>query len=364
MKFKYIFAIILSVLLFTACENSDNSSQDKEEMPPSTTAASPFATNAVATTIDITTEDDILEEPPLPGFSFDFSRINNKTFQYSGEKISFPFTIRTSAADCDYSISLICDNMLVPFSLDGGEQVYSQNISCKNGEERTIEFEFEPCGKKGETVNFIPVVLCDLNSPTLGKYEIPTLYCAEGPFTSFHGEIVMNVEGIEAGKASENVELSDTKQFVLDYYEELDATTFETLEDGTQVRSQTLKDQTVIELYDKDNTVNFAHYFVYNEKAPELNFFVAGKPTELTVFCWSDKGYLPVFDGEYAVKINLPDYGKQATVNCKLDDVNISDVNLIKIIALTSDGEFIITSTVKPITEETYAEFKAWSESL
>ena len=262
--------------------------------PPSWTAASSFSTAPVTTADDGSSDEDIIDDPPAPSFSLDFSGINKKTFQYSGEKISFPFTIRTSIADCDYSISLICDNMLVPFSLDGGEQVYTQNISCKNGEERTIEFEFEPCGKKGETVNFVPVVLCDLNSPPLNKFDFPSPYCAEGPFTSFPGEIVMNVDGIEAGKASENTEISDTQQFILDYYEKNDMYSFEILEDGTQIQTQTLKNQTVIMFYNTDNTMNYNTYITYDEKSPEMNFFVAGKPAELTVFCWSDKGYLPV----------------------------------------------------------------------
>ncbi|MBQ7757377.1 MAG: hypothetical protein IJ401_08745 [Oscillospiraceae bacterium] len=361
MKSKILFMALLSVLL-TSCSNTENKEQNNTDTK---TTTNPFDT-VVTTTVsgEVTDIEEDIEIPQSPSSRIDLSSMNGKEFDYSGEEIAFEITISTFVADCNYSLGLICDNTLIPFSVDDTEYSMMSDVLCKAEEEKTIKVKFHPCGKEGETLEFSPVILVDTNAVPLNKYNIPSPNCAYISSKLFSGSINMKTDGKESYDIFENNNITTLGQSVVDYYAEIDKDAYTTLEDGTTVSVSTLRDNSVIDFLNSDETVNGLSKYITVDNSFEFDFVFAGKPEKLTFYCWSNKGFLPVFEGAYSSVAELTEYNQQIVFNCKLSGSDYSDIEKIKVFGLNKDGMVFVSDTFAVMDSEVEKEYKDWLESF
>ena len=81
------------------------------------------------------------------------------------------------------------------------------------------------------------------------------------------------------------------------------------------------------------------------------------------MYCWSNEGFLPIFDGEYQTKVCLDDFNQEIkmTFDASLEDY--PDLNNIRFIAY-EPGNYIYSSVFSVFDEKTMQELNDWLETI
>lgn len=362
LKRKILFPIILSVLL-CSCSNSELSSD--ESKVTSDTINAPFTTSDInSTVID---DEEIIEREETPMSSFDFLGIVDASFTYDGEDVKFQMGIGTGLYDCSYAIGLFCDGKLVPFSIDGNEYALTQNIDNLADTASNFIISFKPYGKAGETLTVQPLIVVNTKAKPLNDYNVQSPLCGYVPAILPTGYVTLNVDGIDSEENSTSAEISEVMQEIVDFYTKYDEENASLSEDG--VLTKTLETNNIIEILDPDNNPENYQSWAYDsymisDGQLEFDALFYGQPNKVSICCWSDKGFLPVFDGKYTAEVELEEFYQQAKIHCKLEDESFGKIERIEMIAFDEDRYVYLSGATGVITSQTYEDFLKWCETL
>lgn len=359
MKSKLILLTAFMMLL-CSCASSDLSSKDNVT---TTTTKNELFTTSIADLED----DEIVEIDEAAGFRFDYSLFNKQTFEYNGEEISFDLGISTSVCDCGYAIGLLCDGKLLPLSIDGSEYDMTQNVLQNPNDKEVYTISFKPYGVAGETAVINLVLVADTKAKPVNDYNFQSPWCGFVSLMLPTGYVTLNVDGIDSEESSKNADITEISQEILGYYTEQDAESANLSEDGVLIK--TLETNNIIEILDPDAKEKYSRSWAYSnymisDGQLEFDALFYGQPNKVSICCWSDKGFLPVFDGKYTAEVELEEFYQQAKIHCKLEDESFGDIERIEMIAFGEDKMVYLSGATGVITSQTYEEFLKWCETL
>lgn len=358
--------ILLTAFTMLLCSCASNELSSDESKVTSDTTNAPFVTTANSNIIINDEFDDTLEDE-VTGFSFDYTEINKCKMEYDGEEISFGLTFSASGNDCGYTLALICGDKLIPFSINEGEYSMSHNVLMQEGDEERFVVRYKPYGKAGETLTVQPLIVCDTKAKPVNDYNFQSPWCGYVLSMLPTGYVTLNVDGIDSEESSKNADITEISQEILDYYTQEDEESANLSEDGVLIK--TLETNNSIEILDPDAKEKYSRSWAYSnymisDGQLEFDALFYGQPNKVSICCWSDKGFLPVFDGKYTVEVELEEYYQQAKIHCKLEDESFGEIERIEMIAFSEDKMVYLSGATGVITSQTYEEFLKWCETL
>ena len=363
MKSKILFMALLSVLL-TSCSNTENKEQNNTTTKITTNPFDTVVTTTVLGDNNGSTEDNQnseITEVPVPYFNFDFVDYVKSSDTYDGEAIEFEMSVTTSGVDVDCMVGILCDGKIIPTSVNGGEFENETFVSLSGDKnaENTIKFSYIPSGRKGDTVKISPFFITYLNCPDVNEYGIKNYFYAGGPYIIGGGnkEVFLNADGIASEtQNSHKIENVPIAQQALENTIQLD-------ENGNT--SYAAYEKASVQLFDGEN---YKFKFDYLEKDENnivsFDLVMLGKPETYNIMCWSDKGFLPAFDGNYSLELATSDVDNMSVYKLNIDLTDYEDVTAIKICAFDKDANCQEYGAMSIFDKQKADEYKSWLQSV
>ena len=374
-SYKILCLAIASVLIYSlsACNDSESKVSVNTDTSAPVSTSNPFDSDANST--DDFGEELIIDEDgydqygifggDLPGYSIHYLDFQDKTtYEYNGEELSLELEICNGDAPLSYTLGLICNDRLIPFSLNGGEYAYSFNSYDNTGDTK-FTFTFHPYGKKGESVKVFPMLIIDTESPSYFKdFDVPNHFRAlPTSHDIFYAPVNMNSDGPEENTPiTVNDNIIPVEDNILEAYKEPERTRDEY---GNEIEINRLEEYCHICIIQNDGSAGPTNRIVANDgERIKFDYVFCGRPRqEYIMYCWSNEGFLPIFDGEYQTKVCLDDFNQEIKMTFDVSLEDYPDLNNIRFIAY-EPGNYIYSSVFSVFDEKTMQELNDWLETI
>lgn len=352
-------ASTIILLSLTSCQN--DTSDSKPETTQLTTTTSPFSVTAPPEENIEANENEYVQ---APAFSINWGKTNlfNEKDYFNGDEMSYSIQI-TNASDlsCDCVVGMLCNGKIIPSKVNDGEYQFCTTVTATSeSEENKIKISYIPYGKKGETVKMTIFAITYTNCPDINKFGLKYPFFADGPFLSSSQEIELTTDGGVFEEQNEH------KIDVVPIHPDIEANFIEADENGNNIGN--LLDETPQMIIFQNNDYNKIIDCLAKDKnnCIEFDIIICGKQDDFTLACWTDKGFLPVFDGNYTMEMSAPGRTEMSVYTLKIDLTDHPDVGAIKIFGTSSD---IIVNRVESsplviMTEEKKNEYEEWAASF
>ncbi len=383
-SYKILCLAIASVLIYSlsSCNDSESKVSVNTDTSAPVSTNNPFDSDANSTD-DFEDElivdengynqlgvlNDTDGEYSLPASDFELNSFSvDNEYDYNGEEISFEFKVKASENPDAFTIAILCNDRLIPFSVDGASEVMSANINGLSTD-KTYIISFRPYGKKGEQVAIKPLLITNTRYPSFFRdFNRPHPFQAY-PWLSDTTYVNMNVNGAEEAEPITQIyDVIPLEEIIAEYYKEpliiID-------EEGNEILVNRFEYEYVTAFIDMNGEPTDDNILLANDgENIRFDYVLSGKPRkEFIIYCWSNEGFLPIFDGEYQTKLYLDDFEQEIKipVTISLDDYpNIETMSFLLFYDSNNTGiiDNYIKDTFAIYDEKTMQELNDWLETI